>query len=268
MYKLLYTESKKTKWIKLVGIALVIVAFFPFLLLRFQAVLDANVVQTNQAISELTPTPTPLPTAGTTSIGTKYRDVKYNSNGKILSAYEEQESGLSIKWVYVYDDDGAFLYRMQPYTDYSGSRLIQRTEIPGSNGTPYSHLNTPVLNCAKFTLSYWVKELRNGDYTGPRLIYIGSILDEDHNPDEAHEPKLTHAFEQTVFSFEYEKKLDDPKSMKVSTECSFPSPVSFCAFGAVRENSQEKSSFDFDQSLSDIWIADTEHGFYIDIVSP
>ena len=182
-------------------------------------------------------TPITLPTSGTSTAGTMLRDVQYNEMGKIVRA-SEKFNDKWVEWEYVYSDTGAFKYRKRNIG--SVDCTLTNSFMTGKD-TTYTKLNEKVEKCVGFTLSYSVSNVRRGNYQGEREVYFSSD---------------TNSW-RLIGSFEY-NSLD-----RIEIPFVLDPAESFIAFATPRTHPDD-SSFNVNQSIVDVWVADYE---YVEIVS-
>ena len=194
-------------------------------------------VITTSPTTPIETTPITLPTSGTSTSGTMLRDVQYNEMGKIVRA-SEKFNDKWVEWEYVYSDTGAFKYRKRNIG--SVDCTLTNSFMTGKD-TTYTKLNEKVEKCVGFTLSYSVSNVRRGNYQGEREVYFSSD---------------TNSW-RLIGSFEY-NSLD-----RIKIPFVLDPAESFIAFATPRTHPDD-SSFNVNQSIVDVWVADYE---YVEIVS-
>ena len=179
------------------------------------------------------PEPTPLPTAGVSTDGAKLKNIVYDESGNILSL-AEKTGNKWIKWTYVYDAQGEFRYRKKNIGGVSGKL---GKSVPGTGSASFI-LSSPVEDCVGFTLGYQVTYMKKGnDCTGKRDVYI------------------------RVDSSQWEKigAYDYPKAKAyVSKAFELAEPCRLEAVASPRRK-ENKSHFQFQYTLTDVWVADYEY---------
>lgn len=184
-----------------------------------------------------TPPPTSLPTSGTSTSGSILRDVQYSDEGRIVRASEKMD-GKWVEWEYVYSDTGSFKYRKRNI----GSVDCTLTDVfMTGKDTSYTKLNEKIENCVGFTLSYSVSNVRHGNYEGEREVYFSGD---------------TISW-RLIGTFEYNSMT------RVEIPFVLDPAESFIAFATPRTHPDD-SSFNVNQSIVDVWVADYE---YVEIVT-
>ncbi len=192
---------------------------------------EESYADTEQAILQASAPHVPA-TSGESTAGTMLRNIEYDSNGRIIRLVEIID-GEWVKWTYLYDNRGAFLYRTRNIGGVDG-RYSKKT-IPGTGGSKYIELYTPIENCVGFTLSFKVTKVISGDALGDRKMYISDGNSWD-----------------SVGRFSYKKIA--AKSIDFTLEY----PRTIVAFGTGRVDPDD-SSFEISQALEDVIVADYDY---------
>ncbi len=183
-----------------------------------------------------TPEPTPTPhvrqTSGDSTAGTTLRDIVYDNSGRIVSL-TEIVNGNWLKWTYVYDRNGDFLYRTRNIGNVDANYVWRF--IPGSGGSQSVELTTPVENCVGFTLYFKVTKVTKGSALGERRMYISDGKNWE-----------------TVGTFSYNSLVEKTVTFTLDY------PRTIVEYGTGRVNPDD-SAFEIIQLLRDVIVADYDY---------
>ena len=174
------------------------------------------------------PTPAPLPASGIGWNGNVLSNIRYASDGRILSL-TERSNGTVYQWHYIYDNAGRFMYRIRNIGSVP-SHLTSKS-MPGTDVT-YSELESLLRNCVGFTIQYEVTELWKGEGLGDRYLYV-----------------YTGSAWELIGTFSY------PSYGRTSAEIWMREPINIKRFTTPRIHAND-SAFMIEQNLTDVWIAD------------
>ncbi len=166
----------------------------------------------------------------TTLPGTDLQNVELYPDGRVKSGYEYIE-GKKVEWIYCYDENDIFMYRMRMIDEID---LSWSGEYMPNSTMNYQILDSALDNCLGFTFVFNITNVPSGTGRGDRTLHI---MTEDGNWIE-------------VEKFAYDTY--DPVEIVVS----FDAPMSLAAIGTLKVERSSKNVYKATGRLVNVWVVE------------